>query len=290
MDVSYSVLCDRVEGIDEVYGVEQHQNINEVDDLKGCNFTYNKNVKGVNELDNIEQYQNINEVDDLKGDLKCDLNDKEEILLGSKTADDFLKNVEDWNETFNYGLSEFEQFSIDEFKQNINKYNNITIHSDEDNETNYKYYLFESNTKGTFSHSYSFRVFIILFESYNTQLININNTIMPLYDFINITHMTEEVKTNEIGVHELRVMPFIGNTIKCFNEWTQKQFSIQNVSIPILMRAVSYFQQLEKDKDKELDKDQLVNDVIVNEYINHEKNNHIGILKRMYYILKWALW
>jgi hypothetical protein len=61
------------------------------------------------------------------------------------------------------------------------------------------------------------------------------------------------------------------------------------------MRAVSYFQQLEKDKDKELDKDNLVNEVIVNEFIKHEtdkteKKEHIGLLKFLYNTLKWALW
>jgi hypothetical protein len=257
-------------------------------------ISYNEiydNIQGINELDDIEEQQNVNDIDDLRGvmPIKTTVN-TDEILIGGKIDDDFLKNVEDWNETFNYGLSEFEKYTNDDFKDNINNHSNIIIHTDEDIDANYKYYLFESHIKSTFLNKSELKVFVVLFESYNDTLININDTIMPLYDFINITHIFEDNKHIESGYSELRNIPYTGNTIICYNEAEQKQFSIKNISIPILMRAISYFQQLEKDKDKELDKDQLVNDVIVNEYINHEKNTHVGIIRYLYNILKWALW
>ena len=277
MDISYNEICNNIQGINELDSVEQFQEVDHLDDLRGTPIKHNVNV------------------DDLIGTtIKHNVN-VDEILLGTKLDDHFLKNVEDWNETFNYGLSEFERYSLDEFKENINNYSNIDIKVDEDTESNYKYYSFEATTNNGFISHTSLKVFIVVFESYNSTLININDTIMPLYDFINITYMNEVNDITHDIVNELRKVPFTGDTIRCYTEWTQKEFIIKNVSISILMRAISYFQQIEKDKEKELDKDNLVNDVIVNEFINHKtekKDNkeHIGLLRSLYNILKWALW
>jgi hypothetical protein len=257
------------------------------------NIIYN-NIQQ-SEEDKINGIDELNYKNDILGTMLDFSSDGEEILLGTKFDDHILKNVEDWNETFNYGLSEFERYTLDDFKESMNAYSNITINVDEDKESNYKYYSFESKTNNGFiSHAF-FKVFIIVFESYNSTLININSTIMPLYDFINITHMNEMDENSHDILYELRKVPTIGGQVRCFSEWTQKEFVIKNVSIPILMRAVSYFQQLEKDKDKEVDKDNLVNEVIVNEFIKYEtvkkdKKEHVGLLKFLYNTLKWALW
>jgi hypothetical protein len=187
----------------------------------------------------------------------------EDILLGkigqsetgqSETGQsDKEITVQQWGERYDYGSPEFGLFNPNSFEESIKVYRNIKVNtiSDENGQT---YYHFSCESQNGILSPYLNELTIISFDSFAGSLLNINNIVIPLHEFINVTRMEEIVpQTDACSNHQLRCEPTIGYGVNCYSVWSNREFALPNTSIPLIMRAIGYFQVIERDNSKVID-------------------------------------
>ena len=198
-----------------------------------------ESVKGPTEID-------ISEISKLAKQI-------EDTLLGESTEGEKEITVQQWGETYDYGAPEIGLFNPNSFEESIKVYKNIKVSTASD-ENGQNYYHFSCPSQNGILSPYLNELIIISFDSFAGTLLNINNIVLPLHEFIHVSRMEEIVPQNEVCPnHQLRNEPALGYGVKCYSIWSHREFSLPNTSIPLIMRAISYFQSIERENSKVVD-------------------------------------
>jgi len=177
----------------------------------------------------------------------------EDILLGktgqSETGQgDKEITVQQWGERYDYSL-----FNPNSFEESIKVYRNIKVNTISD-ENGQNYYHFSCESQNGILSPYLNELTIISFDSFAGTLLNINNIVIPLYEFINVSRMEEIVpQTDACSNQQLRREPALGYGVNCYSVWSNREIALPNTSIPLIMRAIGYFQVIERDNSKVID-------------------------------------
>jgi hypothetical protein len=151
-------------------------------------------------------------------------------ILGSSQSskDDLSINSNDCDEHFAH-------FDSDILRNTTSVYDDIKIKSRVD-DNGWEYYVFDSGENELLSASQYLSV--VVFPSKKHTLVNINGVVLPLSEFLDITHLDDKssIAAPEKKITDLRSVPN-QNAIKCTT--TTGSFSIPNASIPVIMKAMS---------------------------------------------------
>jgi len=210
----------------------------------------------------------------------------EDVLLGESTQGEKEITVQQWGETYDYGAPEIGLFNPNSFEESIKIYRNIKISTiSDENEQNY--FHFSCPSQNGILSPYLNELIIITFDSFAGTLLNINNIVIPLQEFIHVSRMEEIIPQNEVCPnHQLRSVPVLGYGVKCYSIWSHREFSLPNTSIPLVMRAIGYFNSNESCKVvDEYFADTLRPGDYKEEDNSNSSSSNDGLLKRLFKII-----
>ena len=147
--------------------------------------------------------------------------------------DDVIANTQTNVEAWGVSTHELHSYSADSFKDARKDYEDIKVSVVKDD--TYEYYYFQTADKSS-------ALLIIKFETIKGTLLNINNVIIPLKEFISFTSVRtfkNDFDLEMCPTHELRSTPVLGYEIMMAGDHSST--TLHNVTIPLIMRAITYF-------------------------------------------------
>lgn len=154
-----------------------------------------------------------------------------DALSGTVSEDD---DSVDSNDEHN---EEFARYENDPVQTEKDAYDKIAVKTRTD-EWGWKYYVFDNKSSQYLS--------AVLFSSNERTLVNLNGTILPLSEFLDVTHIAEHTPA-ESKITDLRSMPN-QSAVVCKTS-TGAEFTIPKTSISVVMKAVAVLSDAAEDDD-----------------------------------------
>jgi hypothetical protein len=155
-----------------------------------------------------------------------------DALSATVSDDDSIDSNDEHNE-------EFARYENDPVQTEKDAYDKIAVNTRTD-EWGWKYYVFDNKSSQYLS--------AVLFSSNERTLVNLNGTILPLSEFLDVTHIAEHTSA-ESKITDLRSMPN-QSAVLCKTSMGA-EFTIPKTSISVVMKAVAVLSDAADDEGEE---------------------------------------